>query len=175
MIRRKWRKRAKWKTLLLGLVGMIMLTGCTVRESMAEQQIYGSNELIAQSGDRYSFDFREGTIEEGTAAFDFGQFTGKQTLWTVDAPEAAQVTLELALGIDNGKCKVVHILPGGDVVKLADAGAEADGEPIILDLPKGENVIKLIGKKAYGTVRAEFADTEAVTIRSAAIETDSAH
>ncbi|MEJ8302915.1 hypothetical protein [Saccharibacillus sacchari] len=169
MIRRKWRKRAKWKTLLLGLVGMVMLTGCTtVRETMGQLQIYGNNELIAQSQDRYSYNSREGEASPEGTQFDFRQFTGKHTLWTVDAPESSQLTLDLNLGIDKGKCKLVHVMPSGDVVKLADA--KTDAGVITVELPEGENTIKLIGKKAYGNLKVEFSDTGTAQVFAASGE-----
>ncbi|NGZ78016.1 hypothetical protein [Saccharibacillus alkalitolerans] len=166
MVRRKWRKRAKRKTILLGLVGMIMLSGCsTVRETMAQLQIYGSNELIAQDGDSYSYRSREGAADPEGAVLDFRQFSGKQTLWTVNAAEASRVTLDLEMGIDNGKCKLVHVRPDGEVVKLADSSAA--GGTLTLDLPEGENVIKLVGKKAYGSLKAEFGDSGTARISTA--------
>ncbi|OWR31158.1 hypothetical protein CDO73_08460 [Saccharibacillus sp. O23] len=166
MIRRKWRKRAKRKTVLLGLVAtvlLIALTGCsTVRETMAQLRIYGSNERIAESGDSYTYKSREGTSDAGGAALDFRQFTGKHTLWTVNASEDSTVTLDLDLGVQNGKCKVVHVLPSGEVVKLADEKLAADS--VTLDLPAGQNAIKLVGKKAYGSLKAEFGDTATAQI-----------
>ncbi|OWA35385.1 hypothetical protein B9G55_12115 [Saccharibacillus sp. O16] len=168
MIRRKWRKRAKKKTVWLGLVGMVLLialTGCsTVRETMSQLRIYGSNELIAESGDSYSYKSREGTADAAGAALDFRQFTGKHTLWTVTAEEDAQLNLELDLGVVNGKCKVVHILPNGEVVKLADK--RLTGESLKIDLPQGKNVIKLVGKKAYGSLKAELNPAETATIQA---------
>lgn len=166
MIRRKWRKRAKRKTVLLGLVGMVLLivlTGCsTVRETMAQLRIYGSNEQIAENGDNYTYKTREGIADASGAALDFRQFTGKHTLWTVNASEDSTVTLNLDLGVKNGKCKVVHVLPSGEVVKLADG--KLAGDSVTLDLPAGQNVIKLVGKKAYGSLKAEFGDTETAQI-----------
>lgn len=166
MIRRKWRKRAKRKTVLLGLVGMVLLialTGCsTVRETMAQLRIYGSNERIAESGDSYTYKSREGAADAGGASLDFRQFTGKHTLWTVTASEDSTVKLDLDLGVQNGKCKVVHVLPSGEVVKLADG--DLSGDSLTLDLPEGQNVIKLVGKKAYGSLKAEFGDTETAQI-----------
>lgn len=91
MVRREWRKRARRKTLLLGLVGTMMLTGCTtVRETMRQLQIYGNDELVAQNGDRYSHDSREGEANPEGTELGFGQFTGKHALWTVDAPEPSR-------------------------------------------------------------------------------------
>ena len=169
MFRRKWRKRAKRNALMLGLVGMVMLTGCTtVRETMGQLQIYGNNELIAQSGDRYSYNFREGESHSEGTELGFKQFTGKHTLWTVDAPENSQLTLDLDLGIDNGKCKLVHVMPGGDVVKLADAKSGAG--VITVELPEGENTIKLIGKKAYGNLKVEFSDKGTAQVHAASGE-----
>lgn len=169
MVRRKWRKRAKWKTLLLGLVGMVMLTGCTtVRETMGQLQIYGNNELIAQSEDRYSYNSREGEADPEGTDLSFRQFTGKHTLWTVDASESSQLTLDLDLGIDNGKCKLVHVMPSGDVVKLADV--QSDAGMITVELPEGENTIKLIGKKAYGNLKVAFSDTGTAQVHAASSE-----
>lgn len=169
MVRRKWRKRAKRKTLLLGLVGMVMLTGCTtVRETMGQLQIYGNNELIAQSQDLYSYNSREGEASPEGTQLDFRQFTGKHTLWTVDAPESSRLTLDLDLGIDYGKCKLVHVMPSGDVVKLADAETEAG--IITVALPEGENTIKLIGKKAYGNLKLEFGDAGTAQILAVSSE-----
>ncbi len=70
--------------------------------------------------------------------------------------------LDLKLGIENGKCKVVHILPSGKVVKLADE--KLAGDSLTVDLPEGKNVIKLIGKKAYGSLKAEFGNSETARI-----------
>ena len=78
MIGRRWRKRIKRKTILLGLAGMIMLTGCsTVRETLGRLEIYGSSEKIAQSGDSYSYKAQKGQPDPSGAdlgaRFDDGE------------------------------------------------------------------------------------------------------
>ncbi|MDO3412727.1 hypothetical protein QWJ34_23370 [Saccharibacillus sp. CPCC 101409] len=159
MFGRKWRKRIKRKTILLGLAGMIMLTGCsTVRETMAQLEMYGSNEKIAQSGDSYSYKLREGQADESGASLEFKQFTGVHTLWSADAEREATVTLDLDVGVKNGKFKVVHVRPDGEVIKLADASL--GGEPVTIELPEGRSEIKIVGKKAYGHLEARFSDNE---------------
>ena len=53
-------------------------------------------------------------------------------------------------------------------LKLADA--KSDAGVITVELPEGENTIKLIGKKAYGNLKVEFSDKGTAQVHAASGE-----
>lgn len=139
--------------MLLALILCLLLTGC---EDGQHDAVYDSDALIVQADDRYVYRRSSGT---GTSAQQyintFDHFSGKETLWQIDAAQGTALTLDIETAVTKGSLKLVFVGPDDSVTVLVESlgadGKTAGSYEGTVDLPPGQSRVIAVGKSAEGT------------------------
>lgn len=151
----------KMAALTAALALLALAAGC--QAFSAEQgRVYDDNTRIARQGDTYSFLSRVGSSTSTAMAITFASFTGKQTIWTLEAPDSATVELDVDAKITGGRFKVCLIDPSRAVVSVFEGSRK---EMVRLAVPKGRSEVALIGRDARGELAIAWASLGSVKIR----------
>ena len=135
----------KKKLGIIFLCVVILLTGCASSDASS---VYDNDRKIASQSNTYNKVNYEMSENNGTITLSCEVFEGMDTIWSYTASEDMKVNIRYSLKVDNGKAKLVQILPDGaleTIVEVTDETEEADKVEKTLQLKKGKNRIKIIG------------------------------
>jgi len=135
-------------TMAVLVLMLLVLSGCRY-SNPNRLSYYDDDARIAQQGDSYTFSNRLGRTVANELALSFTDFTGKQTIWLIPAGQDCVLELDLNNEITGGKFKVCLIDPNRQVSVISEGSQTGT---INLNIPKGENVLTIVGSKASGTV-----------------------
>jgi len=93
----------------------------------------------------------------------FKGFTGKQTVWSIDAQGEGAVNLTLDVDIDSGRFKVCLVSPDGLVTVVAENTQE---DAYAIPITKGKSRIVIVGDEAKGDVAASLTLEGELTVRT---------
>lgn len=135
-------------TLAVLVLMLLVLSGCRYSDPY-RLSFYDDNARIAQQGDSYTFSDRLGRTVANELSLTFTSFTGKQTIWVIPAGQDLSMELDLNNEITGGRFKVCLIDPNHQVSAISEGSQTGT---INLNIPKGENVLTIVGSRASGTV-----------------------
>ncbi len=127
---------------------LLVLSGCRYSDPY-RLSYYDDDARIAQQGDSYTFSDRLGRTVANELALSFTDFTGKQTIWVIPAGQDLSMELNLNNEITGGRFKVCLIDPNSQISVISE---DSQKGIINLNIPKGENVLTIVGSRASGTV-----------------------
>ncbi|MCM0649139.1 hypothetical protein NBE98_12210 [Clostridium swellfunianum] len=142
--------------LLAGLV----LSGCTVSDF--QKTVYNDDAKIAKKADSYNFKSRVGTTTSHRSEIKFGTFYGMDTLWSIDAKEQTEVTVDYDIKIEKGDFKVVLIGPDNKVITIVDGGKTGKQG---IKVQKGNSRIKIVGRDAKGNIKIDITGDKNLKIK----------
>ena len=148
--------------ILMGLA-LLMLAACS-NAGAYQKSVYGDDGKISAQGDSYTFANRVGSTDDTGASLEFSGFSGKQTLWDIDAAKAGTITLEVEAGIKSGKFKLCLIGPD-DIVSIIAEGSVTDTIAVAVD--KGASRIVMVGSNAKGEIDAVLTCDDSLSIQAA--------
>lgn len=137
--------------LLLVLALVSCLSGCS-HAGLAQENDYTNKDKITSAYNQYNYQLRDGTITETEADFTF-DFTGTDRLWTITAQEDTEIKCLYEAQITDGKFKMVLITPEKNISSVLEGSSAAT---VILKLHEGENVVKIVGYQAKGSIDIAF-------------------
>ena len=130
--------------MIFGLCFCMLLTGCG--NAYAKQE-YGSDELIAQEGDRYSKSVSVSNDTGSGFTYTASEFDGRETVWNKRFSSDRDMNVNLKISISAGSAKVVYIDPGDNVTVITELSEDSTERDIseTISFKKGRNRIKLVG------------------------------
>jgi hypothetical protein len=137
------------------LAAFCALTFCC-RSFGHDPALFDDESFIAAEADSYSYVRR--TLEWTADGFSLGfsGFSGKDTIWLIDAEPGCTIPLELSLGEDiRGSFKICVVSPEGRVTTVADPGGSVSIE---LPLSAGRHRFTLVGYLASGSISVRVPD-----------------
>ena len=128
--------------IVLSLCLLLALTGCS---GNAGRAVYGDDAQIAGE-DRYQIGSFSGEVDETSYGGTFLNASGSRSLWVYNASAPETHAVDCTLSLTKGRAKLVLVTPGGKVDTLLEVSATSpvDTSVLTLEVPKGENVLKLV-------------------------------
>jgi len=149
-------------TATVWILALLFFTGCASTGAY-QKSFYDDDEKIAAQGDSYTFILRVGSTKKDSTALSFKGFTGKQTVWSIDAQGEGAVNLTLDVDIDSGRFKVCLVSPDGLVTVVAENTQE---DAYAIPITKGKSRIVIVGDEAKGDVAASLTLEGELTVRT---------
>lgn len=138
--------------LTISLVGM---TGCG-------KISYDSQEFLTSGVDSYSYYYCIDTgSTNSTLNREFSRFHGKDTIWKLDAAQAAQVSIDISATVTDGRFKILLIAPDKSITTLLEGEGTAQVEA---ELKEGTSRMILVGEESEGSCKITVGDAPNVTI-----------
>lgn len=138
---------------------IILILGC--EGTSYQKSIYNDDDKIVKQGDSYTFGVRNGNTINNTANIKFSSFTGTDTLFTIDAKTNTTIKIDYDSKVSSGDFKIVIINPNDKIIKVIEGTQRGSVDVEIL---KGKNRIKIVGKGAKGTINLKINASEEVSI-----------
>ncbi|MCR1898578.1 hypothetical protein NSA47_06175 [Irregularibacter muris] len=141
-----------YKKCILSILTIFILssiTGCSSITSY-QQSIFDDDNKITKEEDSYTYKIREGKGAGNEIDITFTSFTGMDTVYKFMAEEEGEVTFHFESVVHKGDFKVVLITPEKEVINILSDTEKGDK---IIPLGEGESRMKLVGKKAKGTMK----------------------
>lgn len=136
---------------LFVILAMVALSGCGVKQE--QREMYSNDKAIAESGDSYTYRDRTGDVTSETADIGFTKFYGSDTIWTIEAGQESELTLQVQQALSQGKFKIVLVTPDGKIEVVKEGSGKGEFK---LQLAEGRNTIKFAGSNAKGTVHIQL-------------------
>ena len=92
---------------------------------------------------------------------EFQGFTGKDTVWMLDAAEDASVSVDISADLSRGKFKVLLVSEDNDITTLLEGD---DTQNTSIDLEKGPARLILVGDHASGSCKITLNETNHVRV-----------
>lgn len=114
--------------------------------------VYDNKEKLALNKSSYSYWNKEGVVDKEHAKIAFS-FSGHDILWKIVTDKDTEISCDYNMKISEGKFKVILVSEKGEIFTMFENTDEGENEgSYSLDIPKGENIIKIVGKKAVGNL-----------------------
>jgi len=146
--------------LIILLPIVVLITSCSNFDSY-QNSIYNDNVKISKQGDSYSFKDRLGVIEDNNISLTFNNFSGKQTIWEINAEEQSTFDFEVKIKTSKGEFKVCLISENNDVIIVAEG--VFDGT-IPINIQKGRSYIAIVGRSTDGEIIGVLNNVENISI-----------
>lgn len=152
------------KILLLILVSfwLLILNACSSAGAY-QQSVYDDDQKISAQGDSYTFVNRIGESDETEISLTFSGFSGKQTLWEVDADEDGTISMAADITIKGGRFKLCLIDSDNHVTAIANDSTSGE---LSVPVVKGVSRIALVGDGAKGEIKISLSENEGITIQA---------
>lgn len=132
---------------------------------------YNDRSLILSSEDSYTYQKCVDTGSTDTSLKrEFHGFTGKDTVWMLDATEDASISLDLSVNLSNGKFKVLLVSEDNNITTLLEGD---DTQNTSVDLDNGTARIILVGEHASGSCEITLSEINNVSVASPSGDLDS--
>lgn len=141
------------KIIVLALI--LWLYGCN-STSFAHENIYEDESKITSSYSQYNYHIRDGEITKSNISLKF-DFTGIDKLWTITVQEDKEIEILYNADINEGMFKTVLVTPENKISTTLEGNSMAK---VLLKLNKGDNIIKIVGYKAKGTIDINIFEEE---------------
>ena len=143
------------------LLVVMAVSGCS-KISAYQKSIYDDDTKIAAKADSYSFVKRTGKFYDDTLSIRFSSFTGKQTLWEMNAKEDGEVSLDYRVTLTSGKFKICFITAEKEVITLTEATRSGTKS---LSALKGKSYLSIVGNGADGSLEMKLTPQDGVTLK----------
>lgn len=154
------------KSFLVAALSVLLWIGSACSGTdRAKEAIYDDAEQIAAEGDQYTFTSRTGDGETDTELeLQYKGFSGTETIWSLKAAADSRVSFVYSSTVAQGDFKAVLITPQQGVETLLEGSG--DGETT-LDIAAGEYRVKIVGRKAEGSLSMSVAgDTNLTMVKN---------
>ena len=122
---------------------------------------YNDRSLILSDEDSYTYQKCVDTGSTDTSLKrEFQGFTGKDTVWMLDAAEDASVSLDISADLSRGKFKVLLVSEDNDITTLLEGDYT---QSTSVDLENGAARIILVGDHASGSCEITLRETNNVS------------
>lgn len=150
----------------MGLLACLILlctaaSGCA-KISAYQKSIYDDDTKIAARADSYSFVKRTGNFHDDTLSINFKGFSGKQTLWEINAKEDGEVSMDYRATLMSGKLKTCLITTEKEVVMITEATRSGTKS---LSVHKGKSYITIVGNGADGSIEISLTAQDGISLR----------
>lgn len=145
---------------ILLILATILCTGC-LKISSFQKSIYNDDSKISETGDSYSFVSISGNFINNELAIGFKGFSGKKTVWKLQAKENCTFDIDCNTGINSGKFKICIVDADKKVSTIAE-GSKI--EKLTIDIKAGTNYLKIVGYEANGKLNLIISENEKVTV-----------
>ena len=164
-------KGVKMKSLVAMLVGLNILLFAGVGSWFGSwfggnNDNYDNEKILIRDSSSYSYWEKDGVADSETANIKFS-FTGNDVIWKMDASKAANVECAYNVNISSGKFKIIEITTDKKIKTLWENtdGNKANGS-FTISLNKGTSRIKIVGKKAKGSLTMTLTPNENVNVEA---------
>ena len=154
-------KGVKMKSLVAMLVGLNILLFAGVGSWFGSwfggnNDNYDNEKVLIRDSSSYSYWEKDGVA-----------FTGNDVIWKMDASKAANVECAYNVNISSGKFKIIEITTDKKIKTLWENtdGNKANGS-FTISLNKGTSRIKIVGKKAKGSLTMTLTPNENVNVEA---------
>ncbi len=124
-------------------------------------EIYNSDKLISQEGDNFTYFSRNGETDEKSLDIKFDNFSGSDSIWTIDFKEQIQLKFNYSSEVSKGSFKGVLVSPEKKVNIIFENSDE--GEQTFSG-PAGKYIFKLVGDNTNGKVNVELTANQDIVI-----------
>ena len=132
------------KLIIYVLIAICMMTFISSCGDSSLKKIYDDNARIVQKGDAIDMkDYSVGAVDVGHN-FSCG-FTGIKTIYTLNAKADSTISVNYDLKTQSGKFKCVFVDANNTLKVIVEQSGTGN---LTLTVPKGENVIKIVGLDA---------------------------
>lgn len=139
-------KKRKLILICFYLLFVTVMAGCAAGQD--KQKLFDDDAAIAQDGDSYTFVHRTGSTDSDEAiALAYTDFSGVQTIWTMEVSAPSKVDLAFNSTVETGDFKVVLVTPDKAVFTLLSGTQQGAATQ---ELKPGKYAVKLVGRNADG-------------------------
>ncbi|MCX7695792.1 MAG: hypothetical protein N2Z71_08830 [Caloramator sp.] len=153
----------KNKFIILSIMTIMLLLTVGCRGTQYQRSLYDDDKKIASEGDSYMYGLRSGVTANNRTNIKFGSFTGMETIYFIEANNNSKIKIEFSSSVKKGNFKVVLVDPSNNITKILEGTQKGSIE---IDVIKGRNRIKLVGRDAGGEVRLSLYPADDVEITS---------
>ncbi|MGL5615028.1 MAG: hypothetical protein ACRDD2_02190 [Sarcina sp.] len=148
-------------TLLLIFLGNFIVTKGFFNNNKGK--LFYDDSKIIESVDNYSFLIRNGLSMNNETNLKFN-FSGINSIWSLSANNENKLKITYNSKITSGEFKVLLITSEKKIIDILENDSEGIKDLI---LPKGENIIKIVGDNAIGEMQLKL-EEENIKITSLA-------
>lgn len=146
----------KLKSIFLSVTLLFICTclmGCNqINIFQYHTSMYDDKEKLASNTSSYSYVNKDGFVDETQAEIEFS-FSGQDILWKIVADEDTKMSFSYNMKISEGNFKVILVSEKKEIFTILENIDEDEMEGTYsLEIPKGENMIKIVGNKAIGNL-----------------------
>lgn len=136
--------------LLLVFVGNFIVTKGFLNNNKGK--LFYDDSKIIESTDNYSFLIRNGLSMNNETNLKFN-FSGINSIWSLSANNENELKITYNSKITSGEFKVLLITSEKKIIDILENNSEGVKD---LTLPKGENIIKIVGDNAVGEIQLKL-------------------
>lgn len=126
--------------------------------------MYDDKEKLASNKSSYSYSNKDGVVDEKKAEIEFS-FSGHDILWKVVADEDTKMSFNYNMKISEGNFKIILVSETEEIFTILENIDEDEIEGTYsLEIPKGENMIKIVGDKAIGNLEMHLSYEDEISI-----------
>lgn len=141
------------KIVVLALI--LGIYGCN-HTGFDQKNLYENEAKITSDYSQYNYRLRDGEVTESNIRLKF-DFTGIDKLWVITVQEETEMEILYNAEITEGMFKTVLVTHENDIITTLEGNSVAK---VLLKLNKGDNVIKIVGDNAKGTVDISVSEKE---------------
>lgn len=127
-----------------------------------EKNMYDNEQRIKEQGDSYSYLLRKLNNNNDEVELKFSEFTGTDTLYTMECDFDTSIKLNYNLELSKGRFKIVVIDPSGDIMNITESSGKDTKE---IKLKSGVYRIKLVGEKTSGLLKISILYDKNINIK----------
>ena len=150
-------KRISILFLLVSICMVGLLSGCNT-------SAYNNKNAIIADEDSYTY--RKSNDEGSTDSSlnrEFAGFSGKDTIWTLEAETKTDISINLSTDLEKGKFKVLLVTNNDDIEILLEGEGTKDET---IEIEAGTPRIIIVGDDASGICQISFDDLNGVVLKN---------
>ncbi len=146
------------------IMSALVMAGCSNVSAM-QQKGYEDKEFLTSDSCSYTYQSKVGNVDSESAELEFKGFSGNDYLWYVDASEDTQVECTGSINVNKGDFKIIAVSEDKELTTVWE-NIESDNNEnnIIIDVPEGRNVIKIVGRKSSGDINLRIVSGDSYTV-----------
>lgn len=158
----------KLKAIFLSVILLFTCTcivGCKqINIFQYHTSMYDDKEKLTSDKSSYSYLNKDGVVDEKQAEIEFS-FSGHDILWKIVADEDTKMSFSYNMKISEGNFKIILVSEKEEILTILENIDEDEIEGTYsLEIPKGENMIKIVGNKAIGTLEMNLSYEDEISI-----------
>ena len=143
--------------LLVSICMVGLLSGCNTSS-------YNNKDAIIADEDSYTYrQCNDEGSSDSSLNREFAEFSGKDTVWTLEAETKTVISINLSTDLEKGKFKVL-LVTSNDNIEIILEGEGTKDETIEIDA--GTSRIIIVGENASGICQISFGDLNGVLLKN---------